>query len=65
MWCCVFSRLAFGRGGASLSPLRLGRGVACLSPQPARAEGYYEQLQIQAPKAVDMWIRVREGAACG
>ena len=39
--------------------------MACLSPQPARAEGYYEQLQIQAPEAVDMWIRVREGAAFG
>ena len=39
--------------------------MACLSPQPARAEGYYEQLQIQAPEAVDMIISIREGAAEG
>ena len=63
MWCCVFSRLAFGRGGASISHLRLGRGVACLSPQLVRAEGSYEQLQIQAPEAVDMIMKKLLGGA--
>ena len=37
--------------------------MACLSPQPARAEGYYEQLQIQAPEAVDMIMKKLLGGA--